>query len=359
MTGVQGLRCPECGRVGKSEQSLFRRRRPGWSVRGVVGLVLLGVGLAAWPVFRDGRHWRYWGTDRLIAVMSGAAQTPQESWHRYLNEVLYRRPLTVREYDSLVLEVARVYVDPRRIERADDIPYGLSSFRLTVDGRLTHSGPRGFVWHVSQLKEDANAALSKGTAVALLNGLYTQWRLTDDRGALWSRGMTELAFSHPAVAEVMLDRLEAGEEGWTVYMVHPCSAGGHAMERLLADLEQSDPWRQGRAAACLYNFYFEVTTHVKPSGKLQWVLRRYPPLRQLQELADPCGDALLRKVVEGDERTASVAAKDLCQQKLLFQAQVRALKKHLGKLDAEGAAAVRETEDELDRLEEMRQKRGQ
>lgn len=49
MTGVPGLRCPECGREARSERKLFRSRRYRWRAAGAVGLLLIAMATAWTP----------------------------------------------------------------------------------------------------------------------------------------------------------------------------------------------------------------------------------------------------------------------------------------------------------------------
>ncbi len=72
MSGVPGLRCPECGREAASEKRLHRTRRH-WRRAGAGALITaLGLATIAWPVLRGGGLTSALPTEVLILMMPPA-----------------------------------------------------------------------------------------------------------------------------------------------------------------------------------------------------------------------------------------------------------------------------------------------
>lgn len=69
MDGLAGLRCPECGRVARSERRLHRTRRRWRRAVFAAGIVALGLALAAGPVVRRHGWSRLIPTTALVVVL--------------------------------------------------------------------------------------------------------------------------------------------------------------------------------------------------------------------------------------------------------------------------------------------------
>ncbi len=88
LRATEGLRCPECGRVWRSERQLRRtRRRWGWAWVGVL-LICCGTAVALWDEMTGGR-WRHWiPATALILALPHTEQTwPLEEVERRISGV--------------------------------------------------------------------------------------------------------------------------------------------------------------------------------------------------------------------------------------------------------------------------------
>lgn len=88
LRATEGLRCPECGRVWRSERQLQRtRRRWGWAWVGVL-LICSGAPVALWQEMTGGR-WRHWipATALILALPHTEETWPLEEIERRITGI--------------------------------------------------------------------------------------------------------------------------------------------------------------------------------------------------------------------------------------------------------------------------------
>ena len=86
MAGTPGLRCPECGRIARLEQHLFRTRRRWKRVVGAALLMLVSAAIAAVPTYRDG--WQRLVPTTALALIAPAEDPSSASINSWMRATL-------------------------------------------------------------------------------------------------------------------------------------------------------------------------------------------------------------------------------------------------------------------------------